>query len=1089
MKLHPRFLAWFAAASLGAAVLSAQQNPILYCTQVPVSGFVVRSSAFGTHDAGMESCPRGGDLMIRYPDGSLRNLTQEAGYGVVGFQGPGAIAVREPCVHWSGTKAVFSMVVGAPDRQYRYQTYFWQLYEVTGLGVGETVQITKVSNQPENYNNISPVYGSDGRIIFTTDRPHNGQAHLYPQRDEYESAPTVTGVWSLDPASGDLRLLTHTPSGAFNPIVDSFGRVVFTRWDHLQQDQQADVDRAGSDSYGSFTYADESDAATRLAVGPEVFPEPRLDTHPENLARNRSGNRFNLFMPWQVNQDGTEEETLNHVGRHEFSRTYRLPSFLDDPNLSDQVIESLFVNRTFLRGSDGGLFFIRVDPNTPGTYWGIEAPEFNTDSAGQILRLTGAPSLQPEQMVITAITDPVTANGRADGTPATAAHVGLFRSPLPLTDGTLVAVHSGDSRSDRNDGTRAAPAYRYTFRLRTMTQTGTYYTPDAYLTPGTTKDLNWWDPDVQVTYHGPLWELDPVEVVARPTPPLPTGHLQAPEQQVLAEEGVSESALRTWLAANRLALIVTRNNTIRDRGDVSQPFNLRVPGGVSTTPASGKVYDISHLQLVQADLVRGYGGADDPSPGRRVLGQFLHDPAAANPANPTGPAGSVKLGADGSSAAFVPAQRALAWQLTDDAGEPVVRERNWVTFQPGEIRTCAACHGVNSQAHGSLLSPTNKPEALRDLLRHWKTLQAGANPPAMPAQFAATTSGADRVHLSWRAGSGDETGFRVERAAAVDGPFTTVATVGAGAFHYTDAGRTPGVAQVYRVVAINGNGDSAATAAASVMVGQAADTHLLNISTRAAAGSGDETLIAGFTIAGASSKRLLVRAVGPSLSGYGVTDFMSDPELELLAENGDSLGSNDDWNGAELVSTAQSVGAFALTAGSKDAASIFDLAPGSYTVHARPRTGSPGVALIEVYDASGSGGANRLVNLSTRGRVGTDGAIMIPGFVVSETSPRLVLIRGVGPSLVNYGVTDFLADPVISVYAGTTLVAQSVDWGTAANAAEISSESARVGAFALDAGSADDALLITLPPGTYTVHLAGSGGGTGIALCEVYAVE
>jgi len=412
-----------------------------------------------------------------------------------------------------------------------------------------------------------------------------------------------------------------------------------------------------------------------------------------------------------------------------------------------------------------------------------------------------------------------------------------------------------------------------------------------------------------------------------------------------------------------------------------------------------------------------------------------------------------------------------------------------VTFHPGEIRTCAACHGVNSQAHGGLLTPTNKPEALRDLLRHWKSLQADANPPAMPAQFAVTTSGADRVHLSWRAGSGDETGFRIERAGAAGGPFTTVATVGAGAFHFTDSALPPGVTQHYRVVATNGNGDSEATAVASMLVGEAADTHLLNISTRAAAGTGDDTLIAGFTIAGANAKRLLIRAVGPTLSGYGVTDYMSDPELEVLAEGGGSLGGNDDWNNVDLVTTAQAVGAFALTAGSKDAATILDLVPGSYTVHARPHSGGPGVALIEVYDASGTGGTNRLVNLSTRGRVGTDGAIMIPGFVVSETSPRLVLIRGVGPTLANYGVTDPLVDPVISVYAGTTLVAQSVDWGAAVNAAEIAAESDRVGAFPLNDGSSDDALLVTLPPGTYTVHLAGVGGGTGVGLCEVYAVE
>jgi mono/diheme cytochrome c family protein len=95
---------------------------------------------------------------------------------------------------------------------------------------------------------------------------------------------------------------------------------------------------------------------------------------------------------------------------------------------------------------------------------------------------------------------------------------------------------------------------------------------------------------------------------------------------------------------------------------------------------------------------------------------------AANPANPQGPAGSVKIAADGSSAAFVPARRALTWQTTDAKGNAVVRERNWVTFQPGEMRICAACHGVNTATQAGVGNPINKPEALRALLAYWKSL-------------------------------------------------------------------------------------------------------------------------------------------------------------------------------------------------------------------------------------------------------------------------------------------------------------------------------------------------------------------------------
>ena len=231
-----------------AAVFAAHAGPtnsILFVTQVPIPGdFTSIGSTFGNHRATLESCGRGGDLYVLYPDGTTKNLTRAAGYGRWGSQHTNGIAVRQPCVHWSGKKAVFSMVVGAPRFQYDYTSVnYWQLYEITNFTDSAAVPIiTKVPNQPTNYNNVSPIYATDDRIIFTSDRPRNGQRNLYPQLDEYEEAPTVTGLWSLQPANGDLFLLNHTPSGAFSPLLDSAGRVIFVRWDHLQRDQQADSD-------------------------------------------------------------------------------------------------------------------------------------------------------------------------------------------------------------------------------------------------------------------------------------------------------------------------------------------------------------------------------------------------------------------------------------------------------------------------------------------------------------------------------------------------------------------------------------------------------------------------------------------------------------------------------------------------------------------------------------------------------------------------------------------------------------------------------------------------------------------------------
>ncbi|HRW04305.1 MAG TPA: hypothetical protein P5121_04375, partial [Caldilineaceae bacterium] len=216
--------ATFSRASDASTLVS---NPILFVTQVPVpADFTTIGSVFGNHRGELSAVTRGGDLWIRYPNGSLKNLTRTAGFGEEGMQGTNAIAVRDPAVHWDGQKALFSMVVGAPTRQYELQNYYWQIYEITGLGQADTPVITKVPNQPANYNNVTPIYGTDDRIIFTSDRPRNGERHLYPQLDEYEEAPTVTGIWSLDPTTGDLLLLNHAPSGDFTPIIDSFGRVL-----------------------------------------------------------------------------------------------------------------------------------------------------------------------------------------------------------------------------------------------------------------------------------------------------------------------------------------------------------------------------------------------------------------------------------------------------------------------------------------------------------------------------------------------------------------------------------------------------------------------------------------------------------------------------------------------------------------------------------------------------------------------------------------------------------------------------------------------------------------------------------------------
>ncbi len=726
-------------------------NPILFVAQIPIGfDFTTIGSAFGNHKSTTDSAGRGGDLYIRYPDGTLKNLTAAAGYGVAsGFQGTNGIAVREPSVHWDGTRAVFSMVVGSGAMAYQTPANFWQLYEITGLGQGENPVITQVPNQPVNYNNISPCYGTDGRILFTSDRPRGGQAHLYPQLDEYELQPTVSGLWSLDPATGNLFQLDHAPSGVFTPFIDSFGRVIFTRWDHLQRDQEADLDRDAmaqglSIPFGVFNYSDESSSAKVLAGNTtEVFPESRLTSGIVN------GHTFNLFFPWMINEDGTEEETLNHVGRHEIG-SYLEPSLLNDNSLGYFYNTALRVNHAVC----DHFFHISEDPKTPGLYYGIDGPEFGTHASGQILTLVGPAGMDADSMTNQYITHPET---KSFTTTPTTNHSGLYRNPVPLSSGPLIAAHTTNTASE----TRRGVSSDYLYQLKTLKKVGGYWVTDQPLTSGLTKSVSYYSyGGGLVTYSGPLWELSPVEVRARPIPSHAHTPLGAPEQQILDEEGVDATVLSSYLRQNNLALVVSRNVTTRDHADRQQPFNLRIAGTTNKTIGNGgKLYDIASLQFFQGDQIRGFGlysTNSAPRLGRRVLAQPMHDSSALanNPVDPTLPSGAVKLGMDGSMAAFVPAQRALTWQLADTNGGAVVRERFWLTFQPGEIRTCTSCHGVNTKDQANHPAPTNKPEALRSLLQGLKATvnlsTSGAAGSALPAPGRVTLNLSAQPRTAYR---------------------------------------------------------------------------------------------------------------------------------------------------------------------------------------------------------------------------------------------------------------------------------------------------------------------------------------------------
>jgi hypothetical protein len=123
---------------------------------------------------------------------------------------------------------------------------------------------------------------------------------------------------------------------------------------------------------------------------------------------------------------------------------------------------------------------------------------------------------------------------------------------------------------------------------------------------------------------------------------------------------------------------------------------------------------------------------------------------------------------------------------------------------------------------------------------------------------------------------------------------------------------------------------------------------LVNVSARNISGSGEDALIAGFSILGNTSKRILIRAVGPTLGSFGVLGAQVDPKLEVYSDS-KRIADNDNWP-ASLASVFDMVGAFALSAGSRDAAVELTLAPGGYTVHVSPASGGAGEVLIEIYE-------------------------------------------------------------------------------------------------------------------------------------------
>ena len=257
---------------------------------------------------------------------------------------------------------------------------------------------------------------------------------------------------------------------------------------------------------------------------------------------------------------------------------------------------------------------------------------------------------------------------------------------------------------------------------------------------------------------------------------------------------------------------------------------------------------------------------------------------------------------------------------------------------------------------------------------------------------------------------------------------------------------------------------------------------LVNISGRAQIGTGDNALIAGFIIDGTASKQVVLRGIGPSLqvNGTPVPGTLQNPVLELHDRNGALIASNDDWATDANASQVQAAGL--APSDSREAALMRTLAPDFYTVIVRGANNTTGIGLAEMYDLSASS-ASTVANISARGFVGTGDDVLIGGIIVTSLAPQTVLFRAIGPDLTSAGVANALVDPTLELYdVNGTLISSNDNWK--------SDQQAQIEATGLAPGDdRDAAILSTLQLGDYTAIVRGSGGTTGVALVEAYALQ
>jgi hypothetical protein len=258
--------------------------------------------------------------------------------------------------------------------------------------------------------------------------------------------------------------------------------------------------------------------------------------------------------------------------------------------------------------------------------------------------------------------------------------------------------------------------------------------------------------------------------------------------------------------------------------------------------------------------------------------------------------------------------------------------------------------------------------------------------------------------------------------------------------------------------------------------------HLANISTRMRVGTGDEAVIGGFIVQGAQSKKVILRAIGPSLTRLGVTGALANPTLELYDESGALIASNDDWQQSPQVN--EIIASTIAPSNAHESAIVATLPAGGYTTILRGVSGTTGVALVEGYELDSN--SSRLVNISTRGRVGVGSEVLIGGFIVRGTTAKKVIVRALGPSLASGAnpIAGTLANPYLELHDGSgNLLVANDNWTTSPQKSEI------IASTLAPTNSQESAVIATLEPGAYTAIVKGAAGGSGIGLVEVFDLD